>query len=287
MQFGQGEIPAEYTRYAAARTVILPVPYEGTVSYGKGTASAPAAVLEASRFQEYYDDELGKLTYKTGIATLPALKTEKTPEKMAAMVEKVSLREIKNNKFVFMLGGEHSLSYGLYRALTVKYRRLSVVQIDAHADLRETFKGSRFSHGCVMRRICETCDSTAQIGIRSVCREEAAFIRKKKKDVYWARDIAGKSGWISRMLKKLHRDVFLTIDVDGFDPSVVPHTGTPEPGGLSWYEGLKLFREIFKRKNVVGMDLVEVASDKTSRISDFTAAKLMYRLIGYKYCLGV
>lgn len=285
MHFGQGEIPEPFTRYPSAQAAILPVPYEGTVSYGKGTARGPAAILEASRFQEYYDDELLTPSFKCGIATIAPLKAAKTPEKMVKSVEVLSLKILKDNKFPIMLGGEHSLSLGLYRALKTKYPKLSVVQFDAHPDLRNVFRGTAMSHGCVMRRIRETCSSTAQVGIRSICEEEAGYIKREKCDIYWARNIVGRTDWISGMLRKLNRDVFLTIDIDGFDPSVVPHTGTPEPGGLSWYDGLAIFKRLFRERNVVGMDLVELASDKTSRPSDFLAAKLVYRLIGYKFAL--
>ncbi len=281
--FGGKEIPDKYRRYDSAKVVILPVPYEGTVCYGKGTRLAPERIIEASRYQEMYDDELGKLNYLCGIATLPTLRPAKTPEKMIGSVENACQKEINNGKFVIMLGGEHSISYGFYLALKKKYNKLSVIQIDAHADLRDSYTKGHLSHGCVMRRICETCKSTAQIGIRSICEEETAYIKDKGKDIYWAKDIIGKSDWVDEMLSKLSNDIFLTIDVDGFDPSVFQHTGTPEPGGISWYQGLEIFKRIFSRKNVVGMDLVEVASDKTSRNSEYTAAKLIYRLIGYKF----
>ena len=283
LQFGCGEIPKKYTEYKNASAVIIPVPYEGTVSYGKGTGAAPLAILKASYFQEFYDDELRTETYLNGIHTLPLLKAEKSPEKMVESVEKSAKRIVNDSKFPFMLGGEHSISFGLYKALSSKYPKLGVVQIDAHADLRDSYEESKYSHAAVMRRIRETCKHTAQIGIRSICREEADYIKKDKCDIYFANEITGKSNWINGMLKKLPKDIFLTFDIDGLDPSVVPHTGTPEPGGLMWFETLHILRQLFKHKNVVGMDLVELSSDKTSRNSDFLAAKLTYRMLGYKF----
>ncbi|MFH0921266.1 MAG: agmatinase [Fibrobacterota bacterium] len=281
--FGKGEIPPAFSGYAGARAVVLTVPYEGTVSYGRGTGRAPAALLNASYFLEYYDETLNRRNYEAGIATLPPLKAEKTPEKMVASVEKACDRLVRDNKFIAMVGGEHSISFGLYRALRKKYPDLSVLQIDAHGDLRDSYEGSPYSHACVMRRITASCRKTAQVGIRSICAEEAAFIRKNKRPVYMARDITGKTKWIPGMLKKLSRNVFVTIDIDGFDPSVVPHTGTPEPGGLGWYEGLNILHKVFEKKNVVGFDLVELASSPISRASDFLAAKLVYHLIGCKF----
>jgi len=284
-QFGCGEIPKKFTDYKTAAAVILPVPYEGTVSYGKGTAAAPEALIKASYFQEFYDDELECETYTKGIHTLAPLKAAKNPETMVNDVRKASAKILKDNKFPFMLGGEHSISYGLYLALKEKYPDLGVIQIDAHADLRDSYEDSKYSHAAVMRRIRETCKDTAQIAIRSICREEADYIKKEKAAVYFAREITGRTEWIKGMLKKLPKQIFLTFDIDGMDPSVVPHTGTPEPGGLSWYETLHILREIFKNKDVVGMDLVELSSDKTSRNSDFLAAKLAYRMLGYKFFL--
>lgn len=283
MIFGQGQIPAKYLEYGPARAAILPVPYEGTVSYGKGASRGPAAILRASSYLEWYDEELSRLNFQAGITTVKPLGAEKSPEKMAETVAKACKKLLKQGKFIAMLGGEHSISFGLYRALREKYPDLSVVQIDAHTDLRQELQGSPYSHGCVMRRICETCRRTAQVGIRSLSHEEALFIKENRKAVYFAHQIREKRGWLRNMLKQLGRNVFLTIDIDGLDPSVVPHTGTPEPGGLGWYETLDIIRAVFRERNVVAFDLVELAPTPYSAPSDFLAAKLVYRLIGYKF----
>ncbi len=252
------------------------------MSYGHGAAAAPEAILKASYYQEFYDDELNIETYKCGIHTLPVIKPCKSPKEMIDRVEQVADSVIADGKIPFMLGGEHSISFGLYKALHKKYPDIGVVQIDAHADLRDSYEGTKYSHAAVMRRIRETCQHTTQIGIRSLCREEADYIKQHKASVYLAKDIHNNNGWIDKMVKQLPEDIFITFDIDGLDPSIVPHTGTPEPGGLLWYETLEILKRIFKEKNVVGIDLVELASDNTSRNSDFLVAKLAYRMMGYK-----
>ncbi|OGS37242.1 MAG: agmatinase [Elusimicrobia bacterium RIFOXYB2_FULL_49_7] len=283
MHFGQGVIPKKYLKYDAARAAILSVPYEGTVSYGKGTSKGPRKIIEASRYLEFFDEELGLLNYQAGLTTCPPLKPAATPQKMVEAVRQSARQLLSDEKFIIMLGGEHSISYGLYLALRERVRDLSVLQIDAHADLRTTFQGSPFSHACVMRRIDESCPRTVQVGIRSFCAEEALFIRQKKKHLFMAKDIHGKTDWFDQAIRRLSRNVFLTIDIDGFDPSLVPHTGTPEPGGLFWYETLAFLKRLFEKRNVIAFDLVELAPTSFSAPSDFLAARLVYRLLGYKF----
>ena len=275
------------SNYANSKTVILPVPYGGTVSYGKGAEKGPQSIIKASHHLELYDEELKKSTFKKGICTLQSLKSEKTPQKMVQSIYDNSKKLIQDNKFIVILGGEHSISSGLAKALKEKYSDLSVLQLDAHADLRDKWyigeegksKLSKYSHACVMKRIREFVKKTVQVGIRSISEEEIKESRKSS--IFWAKDIHNNEKWHKKALNSLSKNVFITIDLDVFDPSIMPATGTPEPGGLTWYQVTNFLRKVFKKKNVVGFDAVELAPD-SNKSCDFTAAKLVYRLIGYK-----
>lgn len=272
--------------YAKARIVILPVPYEwaGTYKYKKGTSKGPAGIIEASKYLEMYDEELDKSTYKIGICTLKPLTVQKEkPEDAINKIKEICEVLIKDDKFVVVLGGEHSLSFGYYLALKEKYPDLSVVQLDAHADLREEFDGTKYSHACVMARIRESCRKAVQIGIRSMSEEEALKIKKKNYTMHYAKDIINNSDWCNEMLKELSDNVFITIDTDFFDWTFAD-VGTPEPGGIGWYQSLSILKNIFKSKNVVGFDIVELAPKKENN-SCFALAKLLYRLVGYKFFL--
>ncbi len=280
-------IEEKYSNYAKSKTVILPVPYAGTVSYGKGASKGPSAIIKASQHMELYDEELNKSTYKKGICTLSPLKKESKPEKMTDSICNNSKQLIKDNKFIVMLGGEHSISMGLVKAFKEKYKDLSVLQLDAHADLRDKwFIGeedksplSKYSHACVMKRIKELIKKTVQVGVRSISEEEIK--ESKKSNIFWAKDIHNNDKWHNKAINLLSKNVYLTIDLDVFDPSIMSATGTPEPGGLNWYQVINFLRKVFKKKNVVGIDVVELAPN-SNKSCDFTAAKLIYRLIGYK-----
>jgi len=272
--------------YDKSKVVILPVPYEGTVTYKKGASRGPARIIDASKQLEIYDEELCKSTDKVGVYTLRPLTLQQKdkPENVINKVKKICESLIADKKFVVVLGGEHSISLGYYLALKEKYSDLSVAQLDAHADLREEYEGTKYNHACVMARIRESCKKVVQIGVRSLSEEEALEIKKKNYSIYYAHNIIGKSEWHGEMLKKLSNDVFITIDADFFDWNVVSEVGTPEPGGIGWYQSLDILRSIFKNKNVVGFDIVELAPEKESN-SCFAMAKLLYRLIGYKFFL--
>lgn len=275
--------------YEKAKVVILPVPYEGTVTYKKGASRGPAGIIEASKHLEMYDEELDKSTYKIGMCTLKplSLQQKEKPEDIIKKVKEICKVLIKDNKFAVVLGGEHSISLGYYLALKGKYSDLSVVQLDAHADLREEYDETKYSHACVIARIRESCNKVVQIGIRSLSEEEALKIKKKNYAIFYAHNIIGKSEWHDEMLKKLSKNVFVTIDTDFFDWNVAEDVGTPEPGGIGWYQSLGILRSIFKNKNVVGFDIVELAPEKENKESNscFALAKLLYRLIGYKFFL--
>jgi len=267
--------------YDQAEVVILPVPYEKTTTYGKGTGKGPQAILDASPNLEFYDEELNIVPLEEiGIATLPLLKTDSPPEVMVEEVAEAVSRIVEAEKIPLILGGEHSITIGAFHAISKFYDDLSVVQFDAHADLREFYDGSPFNHACVMRRIY-TDAHICQIGIRAIDKEEAELIHQKKIDVFFAKDIAGKKDWQEKALSCLKDNVYLTFDVDAFDPSVIPATGTPEPGGLGWYEVLSFLKKLIAQKNIVGMDVVELSPMPDNRAPDFTVAKLIYKMIGY------
>ncbi len=286
-----GALPAEFSHYDSARAVILPVPLERTTTYMTGTRNGPAAILVASRNMETYDEELGLEPYeKIGIATLPAMDTQEgTLEKVLAELHTTGLALLEDRKFPVALGGEHSLTAPLVAAAAKKFRRLSVLQIDAHADLREAYQGNPASHASVMRRVVEICPAV-QVGIRSLSVEEAQAIpaleKKKRTKIHWAKDIvtAPLESWVPRVVKELSDEVYLTVDLDGFDPAYVPATGTPEPGGLDWHQGTALLREVAAKKKIVAMDVVELLPQPGDHASDFLAAKLIYKILGYIFC---
>jgi agmatinase len=282
LPFVFGGLEPEQSNYENARVLIWPVPFEKTVSYGHGTGEGPAAIIDSSRYMELYDEELQGETAQIGIHTLPAIDTDRHPDEMIPELEREAYRLLSTGKFVCMLGGEHSISAPVVRAFAKKYPKLSVMQIDAHADLRESYEGTKYSHASVMRRILEVCPAV-QVGIRSLSIEEARAIPSLPTKIFWAKDIAGQTGWIESAIDSLTEDVYLTVDVDGLDPSLVPSTGTPEPGGLMWYQVLSLIRTLAEKKNVVGMDLVELSGGPGSNNSSFLSAKLIYKILGYLF----
>ena len=275
------ELPDNFSNYAGSKALILPFPYEKTTSYIKGTKKGPSAIINASREVELFDNEIGNI-YEVGICTLKELRIDEPPEEMAENTYSHFRKLLNDDKFVIALGGEHSITSGIVRAYKDVYNDLSVLQIDAHADLREDFEGSRYSHACAMRRTMDF-SSIVQVGIRSLSQEESKFIKDKKLSIFWTNDIHDNDKWYGNAIKKLLENVYLTIDLDGFDPSIMPAVGTPEPGGLGYYRVLNFLREVFKKRNVVGCDVVELCPRDDDINSDFTAAKLVYKIIGYKF----
>lgn len=271
-----------------ARAVILPVPYEATTSFGGGTRGGPEAILSASRYIELYDQELDQEPYEVGIATLPALElTGAGPEEAHHELRQAydALLDALKERFVVVLGGEHSITSAPVLAWTdrLKGRRLSVLQLDAHADLRPEYEGTRYSHASVMHRIRERADLIG-VGVRALTREERQLARNSDEiRLFLAEEIQDGRDWIDRVLDRLMQDVYITVDVDCFDPSLVPATGTPEPGGLTWYPVLDLLRHVFRERNVVGCDVVELAPIPGLHAPNFLVAKLVYKLIGYKF----
>lgn len=277
----------EYSSFKKSKVVITQAPYDGTATYIKGTRSGPAAIIASSAYLERYDDELNLETFKIGIYTADALPVENmTAEDMIEKVCSATQEVLKAGKFPVMLGGEHSVSIGAVKALSQAVQNLSVLQLDAHYDLRNEYFGSRFNHGCVARRISEICP-VVEVGTRSMSKEEKDFLaaqgdagRVKAISVY---DILEMPMWKDVVSKNLTENVYITIDMDVFDLSLVPAVGTPEPGGIGWYEVLDLLKEVSKDKKIVGFDVVELCPIKGQIASDFLAAKLAYRLLGYVF----
>ncbi len=272
-------LPEERTTPERAKYSIVPVAYEGTVTYGTGTKHGPAAIIAASREVETYDVRTGIELADLGIYTLPEVAAVATgPEPMVARVEEVIAGELAAGRVAIMLGGEHSLTTGAVRAYHRKYPALSVLQIDAHPDLRDSYQGSPYSHASAMRRVREVCPNVT-VGARNCSSEEKSYIDAERVPIFWARDIAGRDDWYDRCLDNLSDDVYLTFDLDGLDPSVMPAVGTPEPGGLGWYETLNFLQYVFDHKKVVGADVVELAPIPGLLYPDFTAAQLTASII--------
>jgi agmatinase len=276
-----GIFEERYASRESARIAILPVPYDGTSTWIKGADRGPAALLSASLALELYDIETGGEVYRLGIHTAPAVRESRSPERMIRSVRARADALLADGKFVVTIGGEHSVSVGAIAAHAARHPGLSVLQLDAHSDLRDEFRGSRYNHGCVMARARELCP-VVQVGIRSMDGEEKA--RMRPGSVFFAQDLQGDDRWMAQVIRRLARDVYLTVDLDAFDPSIMPSTGTPEPGGLLWYPVLRLLRRVFRERHVVGFDLVELCPSEHNRGPDFLAAKLLYTLLSYKFC---
>lgn len=268
-----------FSDYGKARFAVIPVPYEKTTSYGKGTAGGPNAILEASRYMELYDEELDCNTAESGIATLKPVLSDDSPEELTEELRRVCAKVLKDKKFPVVLGGEHSISLGMLLALKDRYKDVSVLQFDAHADLRDTYQGSKHSHACIMRRIREHAPAV-QVGIRSFSDDEADTVKKERKNIFMAAEMQ-RCDYTKEIISRLGKNVFVTFDVDAFDPSIMPSTGTPEPGGIGWYDALNILRAVSQERNVVGFDAVELAPNPQTTAPDYTIARLVYRVMGY------
>ena len=278
------------TTYDNARVVILPIPFEATTTYRRGCGNGPAAILDASQQVEYYDEELEREVWEVGIYTHDAIADTRhnhsvSSEEMLTVTQAAVQTLIADGKFVIALGGEHSITTGIVRAYHQANpdEPFTVVQIDAHGDLRHEYEGSIYNHACVMRRIVDMGLPTVQIGIRSICKEEADLIKEKQLAVFRAREIVMQPDWIEGAIASIATPkVFFTIDLDGIDPTLIPGVGTPEPGGLNWYTLTTFLRRVFESHQVIGCDVMELAPVMDSVVSEFTAAKLVYKLIGYQ-----
>lgn len=273
----------DVSNYNGSKVVILPMPYEKTTTYIKGTKNGPNAIIKSSRNMEIYDEELQKNNSNMGVCTLNPLIIDKNPEEMVNDVYENVKKLLDDKKFVVVIGGEHSITPGCIKAFAENYDELSVLQLDAHTDLREEYDGTKFSHACAMKRSLEFCNNIVPVGIRSFCDEEADFIKQNKMKIFLAKDIFDNNNWIDEAVSRLSKNVYITFDLDVLDPSIMPSVGTPEPGGLYYYKLLKLLKKIFIVRNVVGFDVVELCPNENNVSPDFTAAKIIYKMIGYKF----
>ena len=272
------DMDPQFSELDQSKYVLLSVPYDKTSTFQKGADLGPQAILDASDSIELYDVVTDNEAYTAGIYTDDFQYNFDTPEAMVQSVYDRVKHFLNQKKTVGLLGGEHSVSVGAIKALSEKYHQLSILQIDAHADLREEYHDSPYNHACVMRRAQEYAN-VVQVGIRSVCSEEREFIVPE--NMFYAHEIRKNPNWIDQVINKLSDYVYLTIDLDGFDPSIVPGTGTPLPGGLSWYEVNDLLEQLFTRKKVVAFDVVELCPQPDDKTSDVLAAVLVYRIISW------
>ncbi|MHC4738658.1 MAG: agmatinase [Planctomycetota bacterium] len=274
------DLPPQYSRLENSAVVIIPVPYDGTSTWGKGADKGPQAIIEASANMELYDIETDSQVHLKGIFTDEFIESLPLPEDV---IEKVSERvnsHIEKNLFTVVIGGEHSVSIGSIKAHAQKYKDMTVLQLDAHSDLRDEYNNSKYNHACVMARARQLCP-IVQVGIRSMDSSEKQSMQKE--NVFFAKDIYNNRQWIPKAVSKLSDKVYITIDLDVFDTSIMPTTGTPEPGGLFWYDVLALLKAVFEKTNVVGFDVVELCPDSRNKAPAFLAAKLIYKALSYKF----
>jgi agmatinase len=273
-------IPEEYARLESSKIVLIPVPYDGTSTWQKGADKGPEAFLKASENMELYDIETNSEVYKEGVYLTNPITENTSPEAMVESVHQITKEYINKNKFVTLFGGEHSISIGSIRAFNECYSNLTVLHIDAHADLRKEYEGSSCNHACAVYEASQNTN-LVQVGIRSMDISETRVMNKDK--VFFAHQMATNEYWMEDVIDLLTDTVFITFDLDAFDSSILPSTGTPEPGGLFWYETLEFLQKVFDTKNVVGFDIVELCPNETEKSSDFLAAKLYYKMLSYKF----
>ncbi len=273
-----GALAADFANEEFARAVVLPVPYDETSTWIKGADRGPQALIDASANMELYDIETASEVYRRGIFTAPPVDEKRSPQAMVDAVRERVAGYLGRDKFVITLGGEHSVSIGAIEAHAVRHPGLCVLQLDAHADLRQEYEGSRLNHACVMARVQELCP-IVQVGIRSM--DVAERTAMPPGSVFWAHTIADDPHWVDTVVARLAPACYVTIDLDVFDPSLMPSTGTPEPGGLFWYDVTRLLRAISRRSRIVGFDVVELCPSAHNRAPDFLAAKLVYKLLSY------
>lgn len=276
-----GDFTVEETDYETAAIAILPVPYDGTSTWIKGADRGPEALLEASYNLEFYDIETGSEVYKKGIATLEPVLEDKAPEKMAAEVFQRMKKMLSDHKFPVLIGGEHSVSIGAFRAVSAFYPRFSILQLDAHSDMRDTYEGSAYNHACVMARAKEYTASITQVGIRSSAIEERQNIDPAR--IFYAHQIQTTPDWMEQVSAQLEENVYVTIDLDVLDPAYMPSTGTPEPDGLTYRQVLQLLGTIIKRHHLIGFDVVELCPNEANKAPDFLAAKLIYQILSMRF----
>lgn len=275
-------IEDELCQAERAKIWLQNIPYDGTSTWGKGADKGFDAFLDASENMELYDIETCSEVYKQGVHILPAITEDASPEAMFEAVYKSTKELLKKDKFLTFFGGEHSVSIGLIKAFYEKYENLTVLQLDAHADLRDEYHGSKYNHACAVHDASKNAN-LIQVGIRSMDVSELKFMDRSK--TYFMEDIYGQEEWQQASIEQMTDNVYVTIDLDAFDPSIMPATGTPEPGGFDWHTAMRYLRNVFDQKNVVGFDIVELAPHPAHKASNFLAAKLYYKLLSYKFHL--
>jgi agmatinase len=276
-----GGIDTKYSSFENSKYVIVPVPYDLTSTYQPGSRKGPAAIIDASCNMELYDEELLRETYRSGIHTMEPLEVDaQGPKEMTERVYKKISNILSCDKTPVILGGEHSITTGAVRAVKKKYPSLTVLQLDAHSDMRDSYQNTAYGHASVGRRVAEMC-SVVQVGIRSMSSEEASFIEENEIDVFSPNRMEEDACWIETVAGSLSEDVYVSIDLDVLDPSIMPATGTPEPGGMYWKDLLRLMREVSNSCRIRGFDVVELCPIPGMVAPDFTAAKLTYRIMGY------
>lgn len=277
MNFGGDEVVYSYEE---SEIIIVPVPYDETSTWMKGSDRGPQAILEASVNLEFYDIETGTEAHRKGIFTLPPITEKSSPESMVEAVRQTCTGLYDSGRFPVVIGGEHSVSIGAIQAAARKYDDITILQIDAHADLRQEYEGSAFNHACVMARAREVAP-VVQVGIRSMSLEEVPFADRAR--MFCAHELWRDKSLYGKALDLLGSNVYITIDLDGFDPGIMPSTGTPEPGGPHYREIMEFLREVIAQRNVVGFDVVELCPSDHNKAPDFMAARLIYQLLSYKY----
>jgi len=274
-------IPNKYGLFEKAQVVLTSLPFDGTSTWGKGADEGYEAFMDASENMELYDIETNSEPYKQGVYVEEPLKLKHcTPEEMVEKVYKKVGKQLKYGKLLTYFGGEHSVSIGVLRAFAKKYKNLTVLQLDAHTDLRQEYLGTPYNHACAVAE-AQRYTNLIQVGIRSMDASEKKYLQKEK--VYFAHQIMDNDYWMDEAIQKMTDKVFITLDLDVFDGSIMPSTGTPEPGGMHWYQVLQFLRMVFLRKQVVGFDIVELAPSKGNKAPEFLAAKLYYKMLAYYF----
>ncbi len=288
LKFNFGGIPEKYSLWENAKFVVIPIPYDFTTTYMTGTRNGPMAMLSASTNLELFDDELKIETFKSGIFTAPFVEANlKSPLSSLREMEKAVEKYVRRSKFPVIIGGEHTVTLGAMKPLKKKFGTFSLLQLDAHGDLRDSYQGTKWNHACVSRRIWEMGINVVQAGVRSLSEEEDRFIRKNQIKTYYAYEIKeNPDGVINAITANLEDKVYISVDLDFYDPGAMPAVGTPEPGGIDWFGGLEILSEVFKRKKVIGFDVVELSPITGLVAPDFFGAKLVYRLMGYAVAYG-
>lgn len=273
-------IPDKYSKYEYAAILLQSVPYDGTSTWGKGADKAFDAFLDASENMELYDIETDSEVYKKGIHILPEITENSSPELVYKAVYNKTKQLLATNKFLTFFGGEHSISIGIIRAFYEKYKNITILHLDAHADLRKSYLGSPYNHACALHDASQNAN-LIQVGIRSMDTCEKKYLNSEK--CFFAHNIYQNPDWIEKSISLMTDKIYITIDLDVFDPSIMPSTGTPEPGGLDWNTVIDYLKKIFKSKNVVGFDVVELSPIKNIKAPNFLVAKLYYKLLSFKF----